>query len=90
VTNIYNRVRIEDPTKTSKTIHAKIVAEADATLKTCLDKVKESEATCITNAKTNMRRCPDQYFCPPGTMVEYSIPGNFTTPQICKDGVVCG
>jgi hypothetical protein len=71
-------------------LHVKIVAEADATLETCTNTAKASEITCIAAAGTNMRRCPNQYFCPPGTMVEYSIPGNFTTPQICKDGIVCG
>ena len=36
-----------------------------------------------------MKRCPDGHFCPKGTMQAATAYGNFTTPQVCKDGTVC-
>ena len=40
-------------------------------------------------ADGNMRPCPDGHYCPKGTMQERHLYGNFTTPQICKDGTIC-
>ena len=37
----------------------------------------------------NIQRCPDQYYCPKGMSTINSIYGNFTTPQLCRDGVIC-
>jgi hypothetical protein len=39
---------------------------------------------------TNMIRCPDGYYCPKGTADVFSKYGNFSTPQPCKDGYICG
>ena len=33
--------------------------------------------------------CPDGFFCPKGTSDYFSIQGNFSTPQVCKDGYIC-
>lgn len=38
----------------------------------------------------NMQRCPDGHYCPKGTMQAMHQYGNFSTPQVCKDGVICG
>jgi hypothetical protein len=41
-------------------------------------------------SENNMRACPNGYFCPKGTGDIFHITGNFTTPQVCKDGFICG
>jgi hypothetical protein len=43
----------------------------------------------VNNQTGNMRACPNGFYCPKGTVDFFSIAGNSTTPQVCKDGVIC-
>ena len=36
-----------------------------------------------------MKKCPDGFYCPKGIQQQGHIYGNFTTPQVCKDGTLC-
>ena len=41
------------------------------------------------SAAPTMTPCPPGHFCPEGTTQAPTQYGNFTTPQVCKDGTVC-